>query len=80
MFIPLQSFIISLQHSISAGVAVGSGMKQASCGMSAQTIATLITSTRNGHVMCKVYMSAHFRSLIGWRLAPPAAKITLQMQ
>jgi hypothetical protein len=46
MFIPLQSFIISLQHAISAGVAVASGMKQASCGTSAQTIATLTTSSR----------------------------------
>src|SRR6185436_20847683 len=58
MFMPLQSFIISLQHSISAGVGVESGMKHASCGNRPQTIATLRTSARNDHVMCKVYMES----------------------
>src|SRR6267142_1827471 len=66
MFIPLQSFIISLQHSISAGV-VGSDMKQASWGTSAQSTATLITSTRNGQIIRKVYMIAHFQH---WHLRP----------
>src|SRR5882672_5378109 len=69
MFIPLQSFIISLQHSISAGV-VGSDMKQASWGTSAQSTATLITSTRNGQIIRKVYMIAHFQH---WHLRPGQA-------
>src|SRR5438552_14545482 len=63
MFVLPQSFAVCLQHSVSGSV-IASGMKQASCGPRAQTIATLNTSARLDHDISKVYMSAGIRRFL----------------
>jgi len=57
IFAELQSPAIPWQQSISDLVIVWPGIKQASSGTSPQASTTAKTNARNGHDMCRVYIS-----------------------
>src|SRR5262249_3596140 len=72
IFAELQSLAISWQQSISDLVNVWSGIKQASCGAIPQATTTAKTNARNGHDMCKVYISVSRMKASAEGAMPPA--------